>query len=116
MTWTGRIHFKAKPAKSQGRFLHRGEATKIVSMNRERFAWTVSIVLIALLAFQIPGTLAQRDDEYAFVRELVDIHRRVAANYVDPVDEQKLRGGAINGMLDELDPFSVYVPPNRQEE
>src|SRR5437763_2034302 len=85
-------------------------------MNRERFAWTVSIVLIALLAFQIPGTLAQRDDEYAFVRELVDIHRRVAANYVDPVDEQKLRGGAINGMLDELDPFSVYVPPARQEE
>ena len=48
-------------------------------MNRERLAWTVSIVLIALLAFQLPGTLAQRDDEYSFVRELVDIHRRVAA-------------------------------------
>jgi carboxyl-terminal processing protease len=85
-------------------------------MNRERFAWTVSIVLIALLAFQIPGTLAQRDDEYGFVRELVDIHRRVAANYVDPVDEQRLRGGAVDGMLDELDPFSIYVPPARQED
>src|SRR5438552_11138159 len=89
---------------------------RILPMNRERLAWTISIILIALLAFQIPGTLAQRDDEYAFVRELVDIHRRVAAKYVEPVDEQKLRGGAINGVLDELDPFSVYVPPARQEE
>src|SRR5436309_8003899 len=85
-------------------------------MNRERLAWTISLVLIALLAFQLPGSLAQRDDDYSFVRTLVDIHRRVAANYVEPVDESKLRGGAIDGMLGELDPFSVHVPPARQEE
>ena len=30
--------------------------------------------------------------------------------------KQKLRGGAIDGMLGELDPFSVYVPPAQQEE
>src|SRR5881394_3093 len=81
-------------------------------MNRERLAWTVSLVLIALLAFQLPGSLAQRDDEYSFVRTFVDIHRRVQNNYVD---ETKLRTGAINGMLEELDPFSVYVPPAQQE-
>ena len=85
-------------------------------MNRERIAWLVSVVLIALLAFQLPGTLAQRDDDYAFVRTLVDIHRQVATNYVDPVDEDKLRQGAIDGMLEQLDPFSVYVPPKKQEE
>jgi carboxyl-terminal processing protease len=85
-------------------------------MNRERLAWMVSLILITLLAFQLPGSLAQRDDDYAFVRTLVDIHRRVAANYVDPIDESKLRGGAIDGMLGELDPFSVYIPPAHQEE
>lgn len=85
-------------------------------MNREKFAWTVSVVLLAVLAFQIPGTLAQRDDDYSFVRTLVDIHRRVADNYVDGVDEPKLRQGAIDGMLGELDPFSVFVPPARQED
>ena len=85
-------------------------------MNREKFAWTVSIVLIATLAFQIPGTLAHRDDDYAFVRTLVDIHRQVAVNYAEPVDEAKLREGAIEGMLEELDPYSIYVPPARQEE
>ncbi len=85
-------------------------------MNRERTAWTISVMLIALLAFQIPGSLAQRDDDYAFVRTLVDIHRQVANNYVEPIEESNLREGAINGMLSELDPFTVYVPPARHEE
>jgi carboxyl-terminal processing protease len=85
-------------------------------VNREKIAWTASVVLLIVLAFQIPGTLAQRDDDYAFVRTLVDIHRRVADNYVDPVDESKLNQGAIDGMLEQLDPFSVYVPPAREED
>jgi len=85
-------------------------------MNRERIAWMISVFIIAVLAFSLPGSMAQRDDDYSFVRTLVDIHRQVAANYVDPVDEAQLREGAIGGMLEELDPFSVYVPPSRQED
>ncbi len=85
-------------------------------MNREKFAWTVSVILLALLAFQIPGTLADRDDDYSFVRTLIDIHRRVVDNYVDDVDQSKLREGAIDGMLAQLDPFSVFVPPAHKEE
>jgi carboxyl-terminal processing protease len=85
-------------------------------MNREKTAWLISVALIAILALQIPGSLASRDDDYSFVRTLVDIHRQVASNYVDPVDESKLRAGAIDGMLNELDPFSVYVPPSQQED
>lgn len=84
-------------------------------MKQERFVWTVSVILLALLATQVPGTLAQRDDEYAFVRTLVDIHRHVANNYVDEVNDEELREGAINGMLGELDPYSIYVPKSRQE-
>lgn len=85
-------------------------------MNREKIAWMVSVVLLALLAFELPGSLAQRDDDYAFVRTLVDIHRQVANNYVEAVDESKLREGAIEGMLGQLDPFTMYVPPAKQEE
>src|SRR5688572_4826747 len=76
-------------------------------MNREKFAWLGSVLLIAVLAFQIPGTLPQRDDDYAFVRTLVDIHRQVQQNYVDSTDEAALREAAISGMLSKLDPFSV---------
>ena len=85
-------------------------------MNREKVAWLVSVALIAILALQIPGTLAARDDDYSFVRTLVDIHRQVSGNYVDAVDESNLREGAIEGMLGQLDPFSMYVPPSRQED
>src|SRR4051812_838339 len=85
-------------------------------MNREKFTWILSVVLIATLAFQISGSAVHRDDDYAFVRTLVDIHRQVASNYVDPVDENNLRQGAIDGMLDKLDPYSVYVPPAKQAE
>lgn len=85
-------------------------------MNRERLAWTVSVLLIAVLAFSLPGSLAGRDDDYAFVRTLVDIHRQVANNYVEPVNEDKLHEGAIEGMLGQLDPFTVYVPPQQQEQ
>jgi carboxyl-terminal processing protease len=84
-------------------------------MNREKFAWMLSLVLITVLAFSLPGSFAQRDDDYSFVRTIVDIHRQIAANYVDPVNESKLREGAIEGMMSELDPFSVYVPETQQE-
>src|SRR5687767_7451230 len=85
-------------------------------MNRESIAWLVSVVLTSVLAFQTAGTFAQRDDDYAWVGTMAEIRWRVMNNYVDPVDEEKLRQGAIDGMMEQLDPFSVYVPPKRQEE
>jgi carboxyl-terminal processing protease len=84
-------------------------------MSREKFAWVTSVVLVGLLALQLPGTLAHRDDDYAIVGQLLTIHRHVADNYVEPVDEEKLRAGAINGMLGQLDPYTVYVPPADEE-
>lgn len=84
-------------------------------MSREKFAWITSVVLVALLALQLPGTLAHRDDDYAFVGQLLTIHRHVVDNYAEPVDEEKLRAGAINGMLGQLDPYTVYVPPSQEE-
>ena len=60
-------------------------------MNREKLAWTLSVLLIAVLAFEVPQGLAQRDNDYAFVRTLVDIHRQVVNNYVEPVDGTEAR-------------------------
>jgi carboxyl-terminal processing protease len=85
-------------------------------MNREKVAWLVSLILIAMLAFQLPHSLARRDDEYAFVKTLIDIHREVDSNYVEPVDEDKLQLGSINGMMGELDPYSIYIPPAKEKE
>ena len=83
-------------------------------MNRERIAWLLSFVLLASVAFLKP-TAAQRDSDYRFVRTLVDIQRLVAGNYVEPVTDEKLEQGAIDGLLGQLDPFTAYVPPARRE-
>src|SRR5690348_1583656 len=67
-------------------------------MNREKIAWLTSIVVIAMLAFQIPGTLAHRDDDYAFVKTLIDLHRQIDNNYVDPIeDSPALKAGVEPG-------------------
>jgi carboxyl-terminal processing protease len=84
-------------------------------MNRERLAWLLSVLLLGVVALHSPSA-AQRDSDYLFVRTLVDIQRQVAANYVDPVDESKLEQAAIDGMLNQLDPFTNYVPPARSED
>jgi carboxyl-terminal processing protease len=60
--------------------------------------------------------MAQRDDDYAWVRTLVEVHRQVVNNYVEPVDDTQLKEKAIEGMLSDLDPFTDYFPPEKQEE
>jgi carboxyl-terminal processing protease len=85
-------------------------------MRRQRIAWILSLLLLALAALPHGGLLANRDDDYRFVRTLVDIHRQVAAHYVEPVDQARLQQAAIDGMLGQLDPFTVYVPPARTKE
>jgi carboxyl-terminal processing protease len=85
-------------------------------LTRERFAWLLGSLLLAVLAFQLNGTLAHRDDDYAFARTLLDVHRQVSRNYVENIDDDKLRLAAIKGMMSQLDPYSEYVPPADQEQ
>lgn len=80
-------------------------------MSRERLAWLVSIVLLAVLAFELPGSLAQRDDDYSWVRTLVEVQRQVVNNYVEPVDPGTIKQNSIKGMLSGLDQFTQYIPP-----
>ncbi len=84
-------------------------------MKRERIAWGLSLVVLAIVAFRSPSA-AQRDSDYLFVRTLVDIHRQVLNNYVEKVNEGKLEQACIDGMLNQLDPFTMYVPPAKREE
>ncbi len=84
-------------------------------MNREKIAWLFSGVVLCFLALQVPGTFAQRDDDYRFVRTLVDIYRQVGTNYVEDIDTAKLQQSAINGMLGALDPHTLYIPADKQE-
>lgn len=64
---------------------------------------------VALLPATTAG-LAQVDGragpEFA---ELMAVYQRIKASYVEPVDDDKLIRGAIDGMLASLDPHSAYL-------
>lgn len=86
-------------------------------LNRERLIWMFCLAAVVALSVTLTqATPANREDDYSFVRTLVDIQRQISGSYVDETEVATLRQAAITGMLNELDPFTVYVPPARQED
>jgi carboxyl-terminal processing protease len=87
-------------------------------MKRERLFWLGCLFAVVVASVTISRAVpsVSRDDDFTFVRTLIDIQRQVSNNYVDETDPARLRQAAITGLLNELDPFTVYVPPARQED
>lgn len=70
--------------------------------------------IISMSLFLIEATNAA-DTDYAGVGDGIplmgDVYNKVVQNYVEPVDSWKLAKDAVNGMLDELDPYSSFFDP-----
>jgi carboxyl-terminal processing protease len=71
-----------------------------------------SLGLVGAVAI-LPATtaaLAQVEvDTYRELDEFVSVLNRIKAEYVDQVDDKQLMRGAIDGMLNSLDPHSSYL-------
>ena len=70
--------------------------------------------LIAAAAVAAAGalTFAARND-FGLGRNMeitVNMMRELSLNYVDPVDPDKLMEGAAAGMVNDLDPYTEYIP------
>src|SRR5438874_12168591 len=72
---------------------------------------TVLVLLWAApaLAAGAPGSA---EGTYKQLELFARVLSYVENNYVEPVDEQQLMYGAIRGMLDTLDPHTVFMPPD----
>lgn len=55
------------------------------------------------------------DNIYEQIRKFNDVLSIVQKNYVDDVNTEKLVESAINGMLTQLDPHSIYLPAEKQK-
>ena len=71
-------------------------------------------LLIAAAAVAAAGalTFAARND-FGLGRNMeitVNMMRELSLNYVDPVDPDKLMEGAAAGMVNDLDPYTEYIP------
>ena len=61
----------------------------------------------AALASGKPGS-----SPYELVDQFADVLARIENDYVEPAAREKLAQGAIQGMVDALDPHSAYMPPD----
>jgi carboxyl-terminal processing protease len=73
------------------------------------------VLLVGMLVGFQGRNLISADNIYEQFKKFQDILVLTDKYYVDPVDTRKLTEGAINGMLAQLDPHSVYFPPKAFE-
>ena len=83
-------------------------------MRERKFKGMVFVLAaVALLAFTVPA------DRYFDIAKSLDIFatlvKEINANYVDEVDPKKLIDTGINGMLEQLDPYTDYIPKESLE-
>ncbi|MGA3243103.1 MAG: S41 family peptidase [Bacteroidota bacterium] len=84
---------------------------------KKRFSgWMVAAVMLVGMLVGFQGrNLISADNIYEQFNKFRDILVLTDKYYVDPVDTRKLTEGAITGMLEQLDPHSVYFPPSAFE-
>jgi carboxyl-terminal processing protease len=82
---------------------------------RQRFSLTtvVLLVLLSLVAGAMLNFLFSSDNIYEQLTKFKDVLSITEKYYVDDVDTQKLTEAAINGLLNQLDPHSVYIPSSQ---
>ncbi|NVM57491.1 MAG: S41 family peptidase, partial [Desulfobacterales bacterium] len=88
----------------------------------KRFKGLIGVVLFfsAVLWLSAGGAhkhlLAGTDKTYEELNIFSDVLDIIETNYVDPVDSKKLVRGAIQGMLNSLDPHSIFLTPEAYKE
>src|SRR5215470_8303361 len=80
---------------------------------------TVSLMVVGVVLFGGQGlerVSAVSRDTYEGLEAFTNVLAIVQKNYVEEVGTQKLMDGAINGMLNALDPHSAYLTPDLYKE
>ena len=78
-------------------------------MARPLLTATAILGSLSLIPLATQAMAAVDTDTYREFDQFLDVFNRIKADYVDKVDDQKLIKGAIQGMLQSLDPHSSYV-------
>jgi carboxyl-terminal processing protease len=75
---------------------------------------TVAIlVVVSMIAGSVLNRVISGDNIYEQLNKFKDVLSLTEKYYVEDVDTQKLTEAAINGVLGDLDPHSVYIPASQ---
>ena len=79
-------------------------------------AAVLSVCVVALLAFGF----VELDNVYFSINKNIDVfgrvYKEIVTNYVDEVDPEKFMRSGIDGMLETLDPYTVYLGGKDEDE
>ncbi len=85
-------------------------------MRSNRFKTAGGLLVAFLLGLSIPVVSQSHaktpDDIFAKLDIFAKVLHYVETNYVEPVSQKELIYGAIKGMLDTLDPHTMFMPPD----
>lgn len=84
-----------------------------IKKNKRTIVWTMVVLSLAFSIMHISRLRADARDIYEKLQVLTDIIGIVNENYVEDVDWDSTMEGAYRGLLEELDPHSVYIPAKR---
>lgn len=73
------------------------------------------LVVVSVLAGSMFNKLISGDNIYEHMRKISDVLGMAQKVYVEDVDTGRLTEAAIRGMLDDLDPHSVYIPAKEMQ-
>jgi carboxyl-terminal processing protease len=71
--------------------------------------FTAVAAMAALVSTSAGAQTAPKEDPLKEMDEFMAVYKRVKASYVDKVDDKQLMEGAIQGMLNTLDPHSAFL-------
>jgi carboxyl-terminal processing protease len=85
-----------------------------------RFKWTVvgtsTCVVVLLLIGAINGRAVSPDDVYGHLKVYSEVLQRIKLEYVEEPDMKSVTLGAINGLLESVDPFASYLNPDQYKQ
>jgi carboxyl-terminal processing protease len=85
-------------------------------MRRQYSFRTIAFIAVLSLGAGVGlDKLISADNIYEQIQKFGDVLSFTDKNYVEQIDVSKLTEAAINGMLNTLDPHSVYIPPKQFE-
>src|SRR5215467_9699859 len=70
---------------------------------------TSACLTVLLLVGQLVGRAASADDTYKHIGVFSDVVSRIKTEYVEEPDMKSVTLGALNGMLEAIDPFASYL-------
>jgi len=78
-------------------------------MKANLFTTAIAAFVIGALATTSLTAQQRKEDPLRDMDEFIAVYKKVKANYVDKVDDEQLMKGAIQGMLNTLDPHSAFL-------